>query len=324
MQNQPLVSVIVATRNRRDDLRKCLNSVTLQNFKAIELIVIDNDSIDDSVAMVEKNFPSAKIIGLDRNLGCPGGRNIGILNSKGEILLFLDDDCKIADETIERALAHFASDKRPDIVTPRIIESGRSCAMPGDPEGKKQRYWPVFTGVAAIKRSVFENNGYYPTDFLYGGEETDLSLRLLKNNGRILYCPDFFVFHYPARNRNRNWELQGRLLNGLQILWKYAPLSRALLGTLAKPLEFLFISLQSNTFWGWLTALPKIPVLILKTIIYQRNPMGWYPFVLSEYLRTNIVSSWEEDVPVKFSGSWLQARFKLALMQRNLKKNRSL
>ena len=314
MQNNPLVSVIIVTRNRKTALEECLNSVLLQSYKAIELLVIDNASTDGTIAMIEKHFPEAKIIGLDRNLGCPGGRNIGILNSKGEILLFLDDDCKIVDGTIEQALNYFASDKRPDIVTPRIIESGRSWAMPGDPEGKTQRYWPVFTGVSAMKRSVFEINGYYPTDFSYGGEETDLALRLLKNHGRILYCPDFFVFHYPAPSRNREWELQNKLLNAVQTLWKYAPFSRAIFGTLSKLTEFFVISIRTRTFRGWLIAITKIPLLILAIIRNKRTPLGWYPFMLSEYLRTHIVSCWD-DIPANFSGSWLRARFKFVVMQ---------
>jgi len=284
------------------------------------VLVIDNASSDHSADMVKCEFSFAKLIRLDRNLGCPGGRNIGTLNSKGEILFFLDDDCKITADAAENVVQLFRDDVSLSIVAPQIVEHGQPRNPPGCSNNQQiTRYLPYFSGLAAIKRSVFEMNGLYPTDLLYGAEESDLSLRLLNNNGRILYAPEVKVFHFPSENRNKNWDIQQRLVNGVIVFWKYAPFSRALVASFAKPLTYFLVSLRSKSLLGWLIGMGNLPFAILKTIRSHRHQVGWYPFLLQEYLSQKTIISWDQIKPEFLSKSWLWDRLNLT-MKRNTKK----
>ena len=290
MDTQPLISIVIVTRNRKVELRKCLEAVSIQTYRNIETLIIDNKSEDGTVEMIMTEFPAVNLIRLDRNLGCPGARNVGALNARGEILFFLDDDCIIDVDAIDNAVPQFLSDDRLAIVTPQIIEPGSNKApfITGD----FIRYMHDFTGVSAIRITVFDKFGLYPTDFLYGGEETDLAIRILNGGGHILYVPRVKVFHYPTKIRDRNWEMEQRLPNAIQVLLKYAPLPRLLAGILVKPLTFLPEAIHHHSMWGWIKAIIKIPVLTTRILVSgQRTPLGWKPFLLGEFLMNNSITS---------------------------------
>jgi len=295
MHAQPLISIVIVTRDRKAELKKCLQGVSVQNYKNIETLVIDNKSEDGTAEMINNEFPAVNLIRLDRNLGCPSGRNVGALNSRGEIIFFLDDDCIIDVNAIDNAVPYFISDEKLAVVTPQIIEPESDIVLFAT--GDSLRYMHNFIGFSAIRRSVFETFGLYPTDFMYGAEETDLAIRILNADGHILYVPQVKVFHYPAKNRNRNWEMEQKLLNSIQVLLKYAPGERLLAGILVKPLTFLPQALHFHSVLGWIKAVIKIPALVIKILITrQRIPLGWKPFILGEFLMNNSITA-PEDLP---------------------------
>ena len=86
------VSIIIPSWNREEDLRKCLESIKKQGFKDYEVIIVDNNSEDDTKEMIKSKFPEFKIIALRRNVGAAKARNIGIKKASGEYVWFLDSD----------------------------------------------------------------------------------------------------------------------------------------------------------------------------------------------------------------------------------------
>lgn len=290
MNTQPLISIVIVTRDRKAQLKKCLMSVFLQKYQEIETLVIDNQSSDGTIEMLRTEFPSVTLIRLDRNLGCPGARNIGALNAHGEILFFLDDDCIIDEDAIKNAVPYFLSDAELAILTPQIVEpeSNRALFL----SGNSMRYTYIFTGVSAIRRTVFDNFGLYPDDFLYGSEESDLAIRVINGNGHILYVPEVKVLHYPSNHRDRNKEIEYKLLNAIRVLLKYAPLMRIIAGIIVKPLTFLPDAFHNHGLRGWLRAVVTIPFMTIKFLAFgKRTPLGWKPFLLSEFLMTNTIST---------------------------------
>ena len=69
MNGLPLVSVIIVNFNGKTHLEKCLNSLNKVNYEKFEIILVDNNSTDNSVEFVQKNFTSIKIIKLGKNYG---------------------------------------------------------------------------------------------------------------------------------------------------------------------------------------------------------------------------------------------------------------
>lgn len=89
----PLVSVIIPTHNRASHIESTVLSVLNQTYQNLEIIVIDDHSIDNTQKILDTIKDSRlKVIKNNRKKGAPGARNTGILYSKGEYLAFLDDD----------------------------------------------------------------------------------------------------------------------------------------------------------------------------------------------------------------------------------------
>ena len=79
----PLVSVIIVNYNGKQYLKNCLSSLSAQSYPAIEVIFVDNGSVDGSVEHVRKEFPSIRIIESRKNLGFAKGNNMGIKEARG-------------------------------------------------------------------------------------------------------------------------------------------------------------------------------------------------------------------------------------------------
>lgn len=91
--DRPLVSVIMPCYNAEENILESINSVLNQDYKALELIIIDDNSTDDTVDIVnELNDPRISLILSPKNRGAGYSRNIGIERAKGRFIAFLDSD----------------------------------------------------------------------------------------------------------------------------------------------------------------------------------------------------------------------------------------
>ncbi len=99
------LSIIILNFNVRYFLELCVISVqgAIQNIDA-EIIVIDNNSSDDSCAMMKNRFPNIKLIENRENSGFPKGNNVGVDVAKGEYICILNPDTVVAENTFEKIL----------------------------------------------------------------------------------------------------------------------------------------------------------------------------------------------------------------------------
>lgn len=124
-----LVSVNLLTYNAERFIEKCLNSVFGQSYNKIELLIIDNASQDSTVSILqklveEKQAPFAvKIIKNEKNLGFSIGHNLGIKESKGELVLCLNQDVILAPDFIKNAIEFFEKNKNEKIgaLQPKLL-----------------------------------------------------------------------------------------------------------------------------------------------------------------------------------------------------------
>jgi len=118
------LSVIILNYNVRYFLELCVLSVqkAIHNLDA-EIIVVDNNSSDDSCAMMKLRFPNIKLIENKENLGFPKGNNIGVKEAKGEFICILNPDTVVAEDTFEKVLSFVSS---------RARHSERSCGTSDD------------------------------------------------------------------------------------------------------------------------------------------------------------------------------------------------
>ena len=119
---QPLVTVNILSFNRRNELRNTLTKVFEQDYKNIEVIVVDNASTDGSSKMVTEEFPEVKLIKMEKNIGIAGW-NEGFCAAKGEYVLVLDDDSHPLPGTIISGIQAMRQDDSNGIVAFKVYNS---------------------------------------------------------------------------------------------------------------------------------------------------------------------------------------------------------
>src|SRR5215472_1889879 len=107
---RPGISVIVPARNAATTLPRCLDALVAQATDDVELIVVDDNSSDDTAAIVSR-YP-VRLIELPRHAGASAARNQGAEASRGEVLLFIDADVVLAPGGMCRVVATMA---RPEV-----------------------------------------------------------------------------------------------------------------------------------------------------------------------------------------------------------------
>ncbi len=90
--HEPLVSIIILNYNAGKLIEECIYSIYQSNYNNYEIIVVDNNSKDNSHIECKKKFPSINLINNKKNLGYCEGNNVGIRESKGEFIIILNPD----------------------------------------------------------------------------------------------------------------------------------------------------------------------------------------------------------------------------------------
>ena len=126
-----LVSVIVVTKDRKVDFIKCLISILKSEYKNIETVVVDNSVNENIAPIIKKRFPQVKYIKNKINVGAAEGRNIGIDNSNGEFLLFMDDDAEMKTDMITKLMYAFEKKSNAGIVQPIVLDKSNKSMLQG-------------------------------------------------------------------------------------------------------------------------------------------------------------------------------------------------
>jgi glycosyltransferase involved in cell wall biosynthesis len=200
----PLVSVVVIGRNEGQRLQRCLDSIAAMSRRGfeVEVIYVDSDSTDGSVALAEA--ANARTIALKPTRPSAAlGRNAGWRISKGSFVLFLDGDTILHPEFVADSLADLSRDNI-GIVWGNLRElyPDRSLYIrvldldwiypPG--------YTPFCGGNALYRRSILEaTNGF--DDTLVAGEEPELCQRITALGFRILHADRPMAGHDLAITR---------------------------------------------------------------------------------------------------------------------------
>lgn len=139
MSGQQLVSVIVPCFNAERWIGQCLQSVVAQTYQPVETIVVDDGSQDNSLATVERFQRYGVRIVRQSNRGAPIARNVGLANSKGGFIQFLDADDLLSPEKIEMQVR--ALEQAPDYVSVSATMYFRDGTSPD--AGRLDGGWPL-------------------------------------------------------------------------------------------------------------------------------------------------------------------------------------
>ncbi len=250
----PDVSVVVVSFNTRDVLRECLQTLAQEaGGVRYETIVVDNGSQDGSAAMVEQEFPGAKLIRSAVNLGFAAGNNRGFASAQGRYVVLLNSDAFLRPGALPLAVERMDADPQiglggarlvgrddswqpsarmfPSLINDLLSLSGLSVKYPhsrffgrfnrtwADPSEAAEVDW-VPGAFSIIPRRVLEVVGYFDEQFFLYYEEVDLCRRIKAAGYSIWYWPDVVVVHLGGES-SKTFKRLTMSSNGSQLtLWR--------------------------------------------------------------------------------------------------------
>lgn len=228
------VSIIILNYNAEKFLRETLKSVNQQKGLKIETIVVDNNSSDNSKAMVKTEFPGVKWVQRDTSIGFSAGNNAGLPHAHAQTILFLNPDASFTKpDDLKRCYAKLWSDTTIGALTPRV-----NLVLTGGIDETCHRGFPTpwaafthFFGLSRLfptiplfnqytkrylgytrehkidavggmfmlmRRSAGDEVGWWDEDYPLYGEDIDFCYRLHQAGYRNLYYPQVTVLHYKG------------------------------------------------------------------------------------------------------------------------------
>jgi hypothetical protein len=230
----PLISFVILTYNRRDQVVHTITSVRNQQYPNVEIVVVDNGSTDGTAEFLRSRYPSIKVVANRKNVGTAAGRNRGIEASSGEFIVLLDDDCVLdADRAARTVVANFRADPECGAIAFRIADPVTGDEWPYHVRIGKEPVMAyecaVFcTGGVALRRKALDEVGLFWEPFFMGHEDTELALRIVHAGWRIMRRSDIQVWHPapdPHAALNPLREIYLKVRNSIWLALRVMPLS---------------------------------------------------------------------------------------------------
>ncbi|HJX31876.1 MAG TPA: glycosyltransferase [Thermodesulfobacteriota bacterium] len=160
----PLLSVIIPVYNGERYLAESIQSVLAQDYRPIEIIVVDDGSTDGT-AEIARFYKNIRYL-FQKNKGLSGARNTGIAAAQGEFLAFLDADDMWMPEKLSRQVSYLA--QHPDV---GFVYAHRRMIIE---EGVKTPSWYIehdspglIPSTLVARKNIFETVGYYNPDYKF-------------------------------------------------------------------------------------------------------------------------------------------------------------
>ncbi len=219
------VSVIIVNYNGKKYLPVCLRSIQASTYKNLEVIVVDNASVDGSVEYIRKHDPKVKIVQMTTNTGFAGGNIAGIKEASGEYLLLLNNDTRSTKDLVAKLVEFY--EKTPDcgVIQPKIrllyhpeyLDGiGSSLTVAGflahhghkmlekkvNIDEPQEIFVPKGACMFLSKKDYVKAGGFDNKYFIYF-EETDLCWRIYLMGKKNYYYPGAVVYHAVGRTSSK-------------------------------------------------------------------------------------------------------------------------
>lgn len=232
------VSIVFISWKMKELLERCLH--TLYKFTygiSFEVIVVDNNSQDGTIEMVESSFPQVKLIKNPENRGVAPARNQGINETSGKYILILDADMEIVENSVLKLFKFMEENTDAGIVGSKLVDTERqlqfSCKRFPNllaflfrrlehfkfiHDSKTLRYhtmrdWDhneikkvdyLIGACQFFRRDVINKIGLYDDKIFYGPEDIDFCLRIWKAGWKVYYYPYTYIIHHEQRITKKN------------------------------------------------------------------------------------------------------------------------
>jgi len=206
--NNPLVSIIIVNYNGRVYLEDCFKTLNQVLYSNLEIILVDNNSSDDSINFIKNNYPNTIIIKLDNNYGFAYPNNVGAKNARGDLLLFLNNDTKVTPNFITEVVEIMKKNPKIAICQSLLLKPNGEIDSSGDfidrfgiAFSSKERIENVRNILSArgaamtVRKKIFEKLGGFDEKFFASFEDIDLGWRAWILGYEVVATPKSIVYH---------------------------------------------------------------------------------------------------------------------------------
>ena len=282
--NQIIVSLVIVNWNTKDLLDACLKSVYEQtNNQLIEIIIIDNDSSDDSCDMVKVKYPDVILIENDGNSGFSAANNQGFEIARGKYVLMLNSDTVILDNAIGKVLDYaeqnqdvavlgcklYYPDMRfqsscfrfPNIASVFFSATYLSQLFKKSVFFNQDRYGEcewfsekdvdcVMGSFFFMRKSVLEKVGYLDTNYFMYGEEADLCYRIKRAGWKIRFYPNARIIHVYKGSQKGPESVAWSYIAGICSILLFIAKNKSLIAAYFCNILMLIMLLPRTIIWG--------------------------------------------------------------------------
>lgn len=233
------LSIIVVNYNVKEFILNLLGSLqsALKDISS-EVIIVDNASEDDSVKFIREKYPDVKLIANEENIGFGRANNIGLEESSGKYILFLNPDTIVKDDTFSTMIKFFEEHSDAGMAGCKVLNPDGSFQLPC--RRSFPGPWTSFTKLTGlskifpkskwfakynltyldenatyevdavsgafmmIKREVYDKIGGFDSQFFMYGEDLDLCYRTQKANYKVYYVHSTEIIHYKGESTKRS------------------------------------------------------------------------------------------------------------------------
>ncbi len=228
------VSIIIVSYNTKEFIRECLISIAENTSKKIpyEIIIVDNNSEDNSNEIINKQFPHVTLIKNNENIGFSKACNVGVKKATGRYLLFLNPDTLLYRHTLDEMLSFMDFHKEAGAATcfvewpNKSLDDGSHRGFPtpwnsfcyfsglaklfpgslffngynlGFHDLDKIHEIDALTGAfMMVRREAGEDVGWWDEDYFFNGEDLDFCYKLKEKNWKIYFVPTVKILHYKG------------------------------------------------------------------------------------------------------------------------------
>ncbi|MEK7299064.1 MAG: glycosyltransferase family 2 protein [Candidatus Margulisiibacteriota bacterium] len=286
------LSIVIVNYNGGRFLQACLDSVfASQTESQYEVIVVDNHSTDDSVAVIKASTYPVTLVENSDNIGFSAANNQGVRLARGSLLFFLNNDTVVRADAIDRLITYLKAHPKTGIVGPQL-RNGDGTVQGSGGLLSRWRYHTetprsvsFVSGAAMLmKKALFESVGGFDEHYFFYNEDLDLCRTVIQAGYQIIYYPAAQVVHFGGLSTagRRPQSMVEGLRGGLYFCRKfYGPL----VYTIYKTLLLVYIvpmwiwhrlaGLFLTSHHEWAKAYKTVMACILKDSIYS-------PYLISQ------------------------------------------
>lgn len=200
----PAFSVIATVRNERASLVSFIDSLLGQSLPPAEIIIVDGDSQDGSLQILQDYAARGLIRLISRPCNIAQGRNLGITAARCEFIAATDAGCTADPHWLENLAAGFACEPMPDVVAGNYrfetrsdfeLASTLATDAPDRERSEAARYYPSSRSIAFRKSAWAAVKGY--PEWLYAAEDTLFNIQLRRQGFRFHFARDALVSWRP-------------------------------------------------------------------------------------------------------------------------------